>query len=68
VIDDRFEVLLKHAIGLDAASIGAPAIERAVLERCALWHGDGGANLDAYWTALNASADELQLQIGRAHV
>jgi chemotaxis protein methyltransferase WspC len=63
VIDDRFEALLKHVIGLDSASIGAPAVERAVLERCALWHGDGAGDLDAYWTALNASADELQMLI-----
>jgi chemotaxis protein methyltransferase WspC len=63
VITDRFEVLLKHAIGLDTASIGAPAVERAVLERFALWRGDGSLDLDAYWTALNASANELQLLI-----
>ena len=63
MITDRFEVLLKHAIGLDTASIGAPTVERAVLERCALWRGDGSRDLDAYWTALNASADELQLLI-----
>jgi len=63
MITDRFDALLKHVIGLDAASIGAPAVERAVLERCALWCGDGSRDLDAYWTALNASADELQLLI-----
>jgi chemotaxis protein methyltransferase WspC len=63
VITDRFEALLKHAIGLDTESIGAPAVERAVLERCALWRGDGSGDLDAYWMALNASADELQLLI-----
>jgi chemotaxis protein methyltransferase WspC len=63
VIDDRFEALLKHVIGLDAASIGTQAVERAVLERCALWHGDSACDLDAYWTALNASAEELQMLI-----
>jgi chemotaxis protein methyltransferase WspC len=63
VLDDRFEALLKHVIGLDAASIGAPAIERAVFERCTIWNGGGACDLDAYWIALNASADELQMLI-----
>ena len=61
--DDRFEALLKRVIGLDAASIGAAAVERAVRERCAVQQGHGSADLDAYWTGLNASADELQMLI-----
>jgi chemotaxis protein methyltransferase WspC len=59
----RFEALLKRAIGLDTASIGAPAVARAVLERCALSQGDGSTDLNAYWTVVNASADELQMLI-----
>jgi len=62
-MDDRFEALLRRVIGLDTASIGVAAVERAVRERCAGRQGDGGADLDAYWTCLNASADELQMLI-----
>lgn len=54
------EQLLKQAMGLDAASIGHTAIERAVQERvsaCSL------PDQDAYWQYLCASAPELQLLI-----
>jgi len=58
----RFVGLLHRTIGLDAASIGASAIERAVRERFAAWrdHGQAGATLDDYWHAVNAEAQRLQ--------
>jgi chemotaxis protein methyltransferase WspC len=55
-----FERLLKEAIGLDATSIGASAIQRAVMERtsaCAL------ADPDAYWQRVCSSSTELQALI-----
>jgi len=55
-----FENLLKASMGLDAASIGASAVERAVLERasaCAL------TDPRAYWQRVCASPVELQALI-----
>ncbi len=54
---DEFQVLLKQTMGLDAASIGAASIERAVQQRviaCGL--KDAGAYLER----VRASADEVQ--------
>jgi chemotaxis protein methyltransferase WspC len=53
----NFEQLLKACIGLDAASIGASAIERAVQERqaaCRL------PDVQAYWAQVQSSEAELQ--------
>jgi chemotaxis protein methyltransferase WspC len=55
-----FEHLLKESIGLDAASIGGSAVERAVLERTAAC---GLADPSAYWQRVGASPDELQALI-----
>jgi chemotaxis protein methyltransferase WspC len=57
---DRFEALLRAAIGLDAASIGSGALERAVRERAAAC---GCQDLDAYWSLVSGSNDERQLLI-----
>lgn len=51
------EDLLKRTMGLDAASIGAPAIERAVQQRLA---GCGLKDAGAYLERVRGSADELQ--------
>ena len=53
----RIESLLKQRMGLDAASIGAAAIERAVRERISVC---SAGDLDVYWQHLNASEVELQ--------
>jgi len=53
----RFERLLEHRMGLNAASIGASAIERAVRARlgtCKL------ENVDEYWNQIQRSPEELQ--------
>jgi chemotaxis protein methyltransferase WspC len=55
-----FENLLKESIGLDAASIGASAVERAVLERASAC---GLAEPGAYWQHVGACAVELQALI-----
>jgi chemotaxis protein methyltransferase WspC len=53
----EFENLLRRKMGLDAASIGSAAVERAVKFRMA----DLGFKQAAdYWSHLHASADELQ--------
>src|SRR6266566_4795763 len=57
MILDEFEKLLKQTMGLDAASIGISAIERAVqtrLSACQL------RDAQAYWDHLHASKTELQ--------
>ncbi len=54
---DQFAGLLRVAIGLDVASIGAPTLARAVRERqaaCAI------EDLHAYWQHVQQSNDELQ--------
>ena len=55
-----FEHLLRASIGLDAASIGASAIERAVMERA---HACELPDLEAYWQRVCASPAELQTLI-----
>jgi len=55
-----FEDLLKHTIGLDPASIGSSAIERAVQQRLS------ACNLSdtrAYWDCVRSSETELQALI-----
>jgi chemotaxis protein methyltransferase WspC len=52
-----FASLLKASMGLDAASIGGSAVERAVLERVSAC---GVAGPDAYWQHVSASPVELQ--------
>ncbi|HXZ07739.1 MAG TPA: CheR family methyltransferase, partial [Paraburkholderia sp.] len=58
----RFADLLHDKIGLDAASLGHSAVERAVDLRAAAWFADGHANgtLADYWAALYASPRLLQ--------
>ena len=54
---ERFELLLKKAMGLDTASIGETAVLSAVQARaraCAI------ADLDAYWEHVNHSPAEIQ--------
>jgi chemotaxis protein methyltransferase WspC len=51
------EVLLRDAMGLDAGSIGAPAMERAVHERMA---ASNRTTLDAYVELARGSEEELQ--------
>jgi chemotaxis protein methyltransferase WspC len=57
---DRFEALLHSSIGLDVASLGAAAIERAVFER---QRACGLRQLDAYWDRVRSSREELQALI-----
>lgn len=58
----RFVDLLHRTIGLDAASLGHSAIERAVDQRAAAWCEDGhaGATLADYWDAAQASPSMVQ--------
>jgi chemotaxis protein methyltransferase WspC len=58
----RFADLLHRTIGLDAASLGHSAIERAVDQRAAAWRADGhaGATLADYWEAAHASPAIVQ--------
>jgi chemotaxis protein methyltransferase WspC len=56
----KLEDLLRHTMGLDAASIGSSAVERAVMRRmsaCELEH------VGAYWERLRTSSSELQALI-----
>lgn len=60
MIQAEFESLLKRTMGLDAASIGSSAIERAVqLRASACERGDPRT----YWELLRTSATELQALI-----
>ncbi|MGY4531099.1 chemotaxis protein methyltransferase WspC [Pseudomonas sp. TE3786] len=59
-IDPRFEQLLKDKIGLDAITVGASVIERAV-RRC--MGTVPGRDLHGYWQALGQSEAELQALI-----
>jgi chemotaxis protein methyltransferase WspC len=52
-----FETLLKEAIGLDAASVGTSAVERAVQLRMS---AGKIRDAQAYWEIVKASAAELQ--------
>lgn len=58
----RFTDLLHRTIGLDAASLGHSAIERAVDQRAAAWCADGHADatLSDYWEAAQASPAMVQ--------
>ncbi|NPT54547.1 CheR family methyltransferase [Paraburkholderia elongata] len=58
----RFTDLLHRTIGLDAASLGHSAIERAVDQRAAAWCADGHADatLADYWEAAQASPAMVQ--------
>ncbi|CAE6821030.1 CheR family methyltransferase [Paraburkholderia haematera] len=58
----RFTDLLHRTIGLDAASLGHRAIERAVDQRAAAWCADGhtDATLADYWDAVQASPAVVQ--------
>jgi chemotaxis protein methyltransferase WspC len=61
----RFAELLHRTIGLDAASLGHSAIERAVDQRVAAWCADGHAEatLADYWEAAQCSPSMLQALI-----
>lgn len=61
----RFAELLHRAMGLDAASLGHSAIERAVDQRAAAWYADGHADatLADYWNAALASPAIVQALI-----
>ncbi|MFM0741570.1 chemotaxis protein CheR [Paraburkholderia xenovorans] len=58
----RFAELLHRTIGLDAASLGHSAIERAVDLRAAAWCADGhaDASLADYWDAAQTSPAIVQ--------
>ncbi|MFM0390496.1 CheR family methyltransferase [Paraburkholderia phytofirmans] len=61
----RFAELLHRTIGLDAASLGHSAIERAVDQRAAAWCADGHAEatLNDYWEAAQRSPSMVQALI-----
>ncbi|CAB3785180.1 putative biofilm formation methyltransferase WspC [Paraburkholderia ultramafica] len=61
----RFAELLHRTMGLDAASLGHHAIERAVDQRAAVWCADGhaGATLADYWDATQTSPALVQTLI-----
>ncbi|MFL9895430.1 CheR family methyltransferase [Paraburkholderia sp. RL17-381-BIF-C] len=58
----RFAELLHRTMGLDAASLGHSAIERAVDQRAAAWYAEGHAEatLTDYWEAAQTSPAMLQ--------
>jgi len=56
----RFQDLLRETMGLDAASVGTSAVERAVQARVQALRLD---DPDAYWTQLQGSRAELQALI-----
>src|SRR5690242_3881113 len=56
----EFETLLKQTMGLDAASVGAAAIERAVRARVS---AVGLNDMRVYWELVNTSRAELQALI-----
>ncbi|WP_354685040.1 protein-glutamate O-methyltransferase CheR [Cupriavidus necator] len=57
---EHIEALLKARIGLDAGSIGAGAVERAVRERSQALQAP---DTQAYWKLLHGTADEMQALI-----
>lgn len=61
----RFAELLHRTMGLDAASLGHSAIERAVDQRAVAWYADGHADatLADYWNAALASPAIVQALI-----
>jgi chemotaxis protein methyltransferase WspC len=56
----RFIDLLHRTIGLDAESIGANAVSRAVRERYTLWRDEHGGTLDDYYRAVTQDAAHMQ--------
>ena len=63
----QFAGLLQRTIGLDPASIGENAIERAVSDRFAAWRASGADGLDesqatieAFWLVVNGVPAQLQ--------
>lgn len=61
----QFETLLKETMGLNAKSVGAAMIERAVRERCT---ANGVLDIAAYWRQVKNSAAELQELVERVIV
>jgi chemotaxis protein methyltransferase WspC len=66
----QFAGLLQRTIGLDPASIGDKAIERAVSGRFAAWRAAGAdgldesrADIEAFWLAVNGVPEQLQALI-----
>ncbi|WP_438392973.1 CheR family methyltransferase [Caballeronia sp. DA-9] len=64
----RFAALLHRTIGLDAASIGENAIERAVADQFAAWRAIDASNVDAlgiddFWVAVNGVPQQMQALI-----
>ncbi len=61
----RFAELLHRTMGLDAASLGHSAVERAVDQRAAAWRADGRADstLADYWEATQKSPSMVQALI-----
>jgi chemotaxis protein methyltransferase WspC len=61
----RFAELLHRTMGLDAASLGHRAIERAVDQRAAAWCAEGhvDATLTDYWEAAHCSPSMVQALI-----
>ncbi|WP_345812416.1 CheR family methyltransferase [Paraburkholderia sp. PREW-6R] len=61
----RFAELLNRTIGLDAASLGQSAVERAVAQRAAAWSADSQtpATLADYWDAVQRSPAMIQALI-----
>ena len=69
-VDPRFEAWLSHETGIDAPSLGANTLERAVLDRTRAMLATRGmpntvdaAALDAYWLRLNTAPEERQALI-----
>ncbi|SAK89799.1 MCP methyltransferase, CheR-type [Caballeronia fortuita] len=56
----RFIDLLHRTIGLDAESIGANAVARAVRERYHLWRDERGGTLDDYYRAVTQDGAHMQ--------
>ena len=57
MVIEEFEKLLKQAMGLDAASIGSSAVERAVQQRMTACKSE---NLREYWDFVRGSESERQ--------
>ncbi|SAK65558.1 MCP methyltransferase, CheR-type [Caballeronia catudaia] len=56
----RFIELLHRTIGLDAESIGANSVSRAVRERYTLWRDRDGGTLDDYYRAVVQDPSRMQ--------
>src|SRR3954451_7942011 len=57
MVIEEFEKLLKQAMGLDAASIGSSAVERAVQQRMTACKSE---SLREYWDFVRGSESERQ--------